>query len=114
MVFLSFYEPPFYSDGVFVWSNNGNMALMANDLSKNNDTLLKRMCHILNDEEKPVKIPQLSYSAPEILIDGKKFLTVRGWGSLIRFAGTLEAATQIQDDFAQWVIKKLRGNDTVV
>ncbi|TFU92420.1 hypothetical protein E4T81_12585 [Barnesiella sp. WM24] len=114
MDFLSFYEPPFYSDGVFVWSNNGNMALMANDLSRDNDALLKRMCHILNDEEKPVKIPQLSYSAPEILLDGKKFLTVRGWGALTRFAGSPEAATQIQDAFAHWVIKKLRGNDTVV
>lgn len=88
------------------------MALMANDLSRNNDALLKRMCHILNDVEKPVKIPQLSYSAPEILIDGKKFLTVRGWGALIHFAGTIEAAVQIQDAFAKWVIEKLRGNDT--
>ncbi len=107
MTFREFYEPPFYSDGVYVWSNNGHMALMAATLDHNIEAMLDRLCQILNDEQTSTKNPNLTYSTPEILMNGKPFLTVRGWGALKSLCSTPEDAAKIQDDFAEWVITKL-------
>lgn len=107
MTFREFNEPPFYSDGVYVWSNNGHMELMAATLDHNIDAMLDRLCLILNNEQTPTKKPNLTYSAPEILRNGKPFLTVRGWGALKSFCSTPEDAANIQDEFANWVIAKL-------
>lgn len=115
MTFLEFYEPPFYTDGIFVWSNNGHMALMADDLDKDCEALLSRLCDILNGNIYPDKDPDLTYQAPNILLNGNLFLTIRGWGSLIADAGLTEnAACEIQDNFANWVIEKLHGHDSPV
>lgn len=85
------------------------MALMAADLSDNSDSLLQRTCEILNGTAKPQKVPNLKYSAPEILLNGKPFLIIRGWGSL-KASGFSEAdAAKIQDEFGAWVIDKLCG-----
>lgn len=115
MNFLEFYEPPFFSDELYVWSNNGNLALMINDLAKDNTAVLDRLCHILNGEIKPSKVPDLTYQAPEILLNGKPFLTIRGWGALMEnFADSEVSACKVQDEFAQWVIGKLKGHDTTL
>ena len=97
MKFLEFYEPPFFSDDTYVWTNNG------------------RLCHILNGDMVPAKSPDLEYKAPEILLNGKTFLVVRGRGSLVEnFTNGDESACKIQNDFAHWVISKLQGHDTTV
>ena len=108
MTFRDFYKPPFKSDGYFIWSSNDEMALMTTEDNKGSDRLLNRVCDILNDNARSNKVPELSYVAPEILMNGKPFLTVRGWGSLIHKASNEEEAAKIQDDFALWVITKLQ------
>ena len=108
--FSEFYEPPFWTDGVFIWSNNGNMSLMANQLSERSDSILQRTCEILNGTEKPQKVPALEYRGPDILLNGSVFLTVRGLGTLTgAFGLSLDAANKVQDEFGAWVIQKLKG-----
>lgn len=115
MNFLDFYERPFYSDEAYVWSNNGNLALMITDVTKDNTAVLDRLCHILNGDMVPSKSPEVEYRAPEILLNGKTFLVVRGRGTLIDdFSESDESACKIQDDFAHWVIHKLQGHDTTI
>ena len=109
MTFSEFYEAPFWTDGVFLWSNNGNMALMASDLSDNSDSLLQRTCEILNGAAKPQKVPSLKYRGPDILLNNKPFLIIRGWGSLKALGLSEEDAAKIQDEFGAWVIDKLCG-----
>lgn len=115
MKFLEFYEPPFFSDDTYVWTNNGHLALMIADISKDNTAVLDRLCHILNGDMVPAKSPDLEYQAPEIMLNGKTFLVVRGRGSLVgNFTNGDESACKIQNDFAHWVISKLQGHDTTV
>lgn len=115
MKFLEFYEPPFFSDDTYVWTNNGHLALMIADVSKDNTAVLDRLCHILNGDMVPTKSPVLEYKAPEILLNGKTFLVVRGRGSLVEnFTNSDDSACKIQNDFALWVISKLQGHDTTV
>lgn len=115
MKFLEFYEPPFFSDDTYVWTNNGHLALMIADVSKDNTAVLDRLCHILNGDMVPAKSPVLEYKAPEILLNGKAFLVVRGRGSLVEnFTSGDESACKIQNDFAHWVISKLQEHDTTV
>lgn len=115
MKFLEFYEPPFFSDDTYVWTNNGHLALMIADVSKDNTAVLDRLCHILNGDMVPAKSPDLEYKAPEILLNGKIFLVVRGRGELTEnFTDSDEKACEIQNDFAYWVISKLMGHDTTV
>lgn len=115
MNFLEFYEPPFFSDEAFVWSNNGNLALMVADGGKDNTAVLDRLCHILNGNIVPAKSPVLEYKAPEILLNGKSFLVLRGHGTLVEtYNVSDEYACKIQSDFAYWVIGKLQGHDTTV
>lgn len=113
MDFKSFYKPPFSTDGVFVWTaDEEHMALMIEDENaKEPEALLQRVCDILNGEVKPNKPVNLVYEAPNILMNGKPFLTIRGWGDLTTspdISGPDEAAL-IEDDFAEWVISKLQG-----
>lgn len=107
MIFSEFYEPPFWTDGVFYleqqWQYvlNGKPAL---------DSILQRTCEILNGTEKPQKVPALEYRGPDILLNGSVFLTVRGWGTLTgAFGLSLDAANKVQDEFGAWVIQKLKG-----
>lgn len=96
MKFLEFYEPPFFSDDTYVWTNNGHLALMIADVSKDNTTVLDRLCHILNGDMVPAKSPDLEYKAPEIMLNGKTFLVVRGRGSLVEnFTNGDESACKI-------------------
>lgn len=85
------------------------MALMVDDLEKDCDALLSRTCEILNGERTPSKTPELSYAAPDILLNGKPFLVVRGWGSLKADGFSEKDAILVQDEFAEWVISKLGG-----
>lgn len=105
---LDFYQPAYYSDGIYIWSSNGVMALMiCDEISKDPEALLSRTCDIINDIAKPSSKVSLSYDAPTILLNGKPFLVIRGWGQLISDGFSIEEASCIQDEFAGWVIDKL-------
>lgn len=105
---FDFYQPSFYSDGVYIWSSNGVMALMiCDEITKDPELLLQRTCDILNDDAKPTNRADLSYDAPTIKLKGKPFLVVRGWDTLKSDGFSPEDAARIQDEFASWVIEKL-------
>lgn len=85
------------------------MALMTANLSRNSESILQRTCEILNGISKPQKVPALKYQGAEILLNGKPFLIVRGWGSLRSSGFSEKDAAKIQDEFGAWVIDKLCG-----
>ena len=108
MTALEFYQPSFYSDGVYIWSSNGTMSLMICDnIVKDTELLLQRTCDILNGNVEPSNAVELSYDAPTILLKGEPFLVVRGWGRLKSDGVSPDDAIKIQDEFAAWVIDKL-------
>lgn len=109
---LEIYKPPFKSDGVFIWSDNDVMSLMNASDYDNSDEMMNKLADILNGKRTPAGSKGYTYSAPEILLDGKPLLVVRGWGHLTG-QGSLnldhKVAAGIQDKFANWVISKLKG-----
>lgn len=108
MTALEFYQPTYYSDGVYIWSSTGVMTLMICDnIAKDTELLLQRTCDILNGYATPTNSVELSYDAPTILLKGEPFLVVRGWGQLKSDGVSPDDAMKIQDDFAAWVIDKL-------
>lgn len=107
---LDIYKPPFTTDGCFVWAANNVMSLMAAGTVENSEALLQRVCDLLNGTVTTDKRPALSYDCPEILLNGKTFLVVRGWGHLTgsgALALPAEEATVIQDEFAKFVMSRL-------
>lgn len=107
---LEIYKPPFTSDGCYVWSANNVMSLMVADAVDNSESLLERVCELLNGTSTTDNKAALSYDAPEILLNGKVFLVVRGWWHLTGGGGLAlpaEEASAIQDEFARFVISKL-------
>lgn len=107
---LEIYKPPFTSDGCYVWSANNVMSLMVADTVDNSEALLQRVCDLLNGTVATDKKPVITYYGPEILLNGKVFLVVRGWGHLTGSGGLAlpaEEATSIQDEFARFVMSRL-------
>lgn len=64
----------------------------------------------LNGEkvEKPLKYENLTHADSYIYIDGKEFISIRGWGHLCGYLKLSEKdAAIIQDAFADYIIKTL-------
>lgn len=83
---------------------------MAADSVENSEALLQRVCDLLNGTAITDKKPVITYDGPEILLNGKAFLVVRGWGHLIGSGGlalSAEKATSIQEEFAKFVMSRL-------
>lgn len=106
-----FFAGPYRTDGVYVFTQSGNMALMIADLY-HVDGLLGRVCDILNGKCVPNKPVNAVYSDSCIYLNGEAFLEVRGWGALTspyRFNLPPEVAARLQDEFGEWVASKLSG-----
>ena len=74
----------------------------------------EKIVRILNgSEEKLKKQHNFSYKNGTIYIDNIAFIVIRGWGHL---TGSLnldtKKAREIQDEFADYIIKKLSKNET--
>lgn len=83
---------------------------MAAGTVENSEALLQRVCDLLNGTVATDKKPVITYDGPEILLNGKVFLVVRGWGHLTGSGGLAlpaEEATSIQDEFAIFVMSRL-------
>ena len=105
---LEIYQPQFWTDGIYIWSANGVMALMIDDdICKDSEALIEKTCNMLNDAIQPTKKLNLTYDAPTIYLNEKPFLIVRGWGHLKADGFSEEEASKIQDEFAGWVMNKL-------
>ena len=108
------YKPPFRAEGAYIFSSNDVMSLMAADCWNYPDEMMQRIVEILNDESKPNGTPEVGRNDMEICLNGDPLLTVRGWGHLTGVGGLNlppEEADKIQDEFAVWVVSKLRGTE---
>ena len=108
------YKPPFHHDGTMIWSANNVMAIMAADCHQYPDKLIERTCQILNGEVKSNGNPQITYVNGEIFNGPQLLLVIRGFGYLTGSGGLnlpLETAIKIQDEFGEWVCRKLRNQE---
>lgn len=71
--------------------------------------LVKDILSVINGESDK-KFEDVEYQDEIIKVNGKKIFLIRGWGHL---TGTLQLdpnnAIKIQDDFCNWMIKKLKA-----
>jgi hypothetical protein len=112
MNFLDIYQPPFRAVGTMIFSANNVMSLMALNLYHCPEKMMDRTVDILNGKSSAVGNPDVGCDGGEIYVNGDPFLVVRGWGHLIG-SGALNLpeneAAKIQDEFAVWVVRKIRG-----
>lgn len=109
---LEIYKPPFRADGLFIFSSNNVMTLMASDCLHDPDKLMERTCKILNGECKSNGNPNLTYSEGEIYNGAQLLMVVRGFGHLTGTGGLklpVEEALKIQDEFGEWLCRILRN-----
>lgn len=102
-----YYKPPYWTDGIYIWTADGEMAFSSID--DNLEDILETIIKVINKEiQTPFK--NVKYQNELIYIDEKPVLTVRGWGYLISAGGFnlsyIEAAS-IQDQFGEWFAKQL-------
>lgn len=112
-----FYHGPFTTDGAFIYSANGNMALMIADLSEKSEAIMERTCKILNDEILPHKAVDMEYKSAGIYLNGREFLVIRGRDMLTNAAVLnlpQDEAMRMQDEFGEWVTMKLSSYDKSV
>lgn len=114
MTAVEFYHGPLTTDGAFIYSADGNMALMMAELTEKCEAIMKRTCKILNDELLPQRAANVEYKSGTIFLNGRSFLIIRGWGYLTGVGGLNlppEEAAKIQDGFGEWVALKLSSYD---
>lgn len=112
LTFKDVYQLPFSLDEhsmSYIWSANGVMTF--NYFFRNEDNI-NIILGILNGTLKDKVTNKLTYEEGCIKIEGKPMLLLRGWGHLTG-CGALnlppDQAANIQDDFANWVVNKLKG-----
>ena len=75
---------------------------------------IKTIIGILNGTLKKKVTNKVTYEQGYIKLDGQPMLLLRGWGHLTG-CGALnlppDQAAKIQDDFANWVVNKLKGTE---
>lgn len=110
MTALEVYKPPFRVMCNHVFTSDSGMAL--DFLRKISGDNQKRIVDILNGESQDFLTKNMTFLDGEILSDGTPIMCVRGWGHLIGAGGLYlpeEEAARIQDEFGEWVVKRLRG-----
>lgn len=116
---ITFWTPPFkqgYEYSWYVYDNDNNFCFQIDveTLSIERDKeIYQKIIRILNGETNEKIIAKLTivdwYKI--LLNDNIPFITIRGWGMLTWFWGynlDAETASQIQDDFALWIVNKLK------
>lgn len=103
---LEIYKPPFRISEPYIFS----LAFMI--LTRNNE-LIRNICDTLSNEDTHLNLGNITY-ANDVFIqkDNENILLLRGWGHLTG-GGALnlpdKEAIQIQNEFRDWVISKLKG-----
>lgn len=109
---LEVYIPPFKAEAGIIFSSNNVMALMAYNVDYYPEKLIERTVAVLNGTSPAIKGADIGLNYGEIIVNGDPTLVVRGWGYLTGTGGlnlSDEEAARIQDEFAYWVVQKLRG-----
>lgn len=100
---------------IYIKSNNN--VITFNQLVGYRDSdfvYLQKLLDIINgDTNEVVKDAEYIVDEGHIRVDGEPVFLLRGWGHLTG-VGALnldsKTAAKIQDDFAEWVVNKLKGN----
>lgn len=113
MTALEIYKPPFWHDGLYIWSSDNVMALEVSEEYELDTALLDRTCDILNGKAQSKGNPNIVHANGEIFNDRELMFVVRGYGHLTGSGGLaldLDEAILIQDEFAAWICDKLRND----
>ena len=108
MDFMKVYTPPFKvtDDGLFIKASNGVKAFTV--AAKNPVEEATNIVLLLNGEGGEKYDNILLFGGNKIITSHASVLVTRGFGELIGNEKlSLEEAYQTQDDFTDWVIKKL-------
>ncbi len=109
------FKPPFRADGAFIYSADGVLSLMASNCRYYPREMMNRIVQLINGESKPTKTADVGMDYTEIYINGDPVLTIRGWEHL---TGTLnlsaDEAEKIQNEFALWIVCRLRGQEDTI
>lgn len=111
LTFKDVYQLPLIDDNStrYIFSKNGVMTF---DKIIDNKEIINELLAIINGESTKKVKADVKYEEGYIKIDGHPVFLLRGWGHLTG-CGALnlpeEKAAKIQDDFANWVVNKLKG-----
>lgn len=113
LTFKDVYKLPLTFDEwtmTYIWTANGIMAF--NCLIREKETRDK-ILGILNGTLNNKITDEVTYEGGYIKVAGNSILLLRGWGQHLTGCGALNSppkqAAKIQDDFANWVVNKLKG-----
>lgn len=112
LTFKDVYQLPLRIDEfcpIYVFSENNVTAF--NIITEDAD-LISEILEIINGNSKKKISNNVAFEDGYILIDREPVLLVRGWGYLTGSGGLnlpSEKAAKIQDDFADWVVNRLKG-----
>ena len=110
MTFKDIYKLPLKKDehsSTYIWSNNNVMTFT---VLTDNDKLITDVINKINDNNN-ISFNNVKHESGRIFIDNTPILLIRGWGHLIGQAALKlnhKKAAQIQDDFAEFVVNKLK------
>lgn len=111
LTFKDVYQLPIKEDdfGSYIYSSNGVMTF---DNIIDNREIITELLAIINGESNKRVKKDVTYEDGYIKIGGYHIFLLRGWGHLTG-CGALNLpagkAAKIQDDFANWVVNKLKG-----
>ena len=111
MDFLKYYNPPFRINDwceIYVMDKNSGVTfnILSEDISK-----IRLILNIINGEQSTNNFKDAYHKNGVIYVDGEGCLLIRGWGRLIgTYSLTNEEACKAQDEFADWVVNKLKNN----
>lgn len=115
MKITDLFKLPFRAEGAFIYSADGVVVLMASNCSYYPKEMMNRIVQLINGDSKPNNTPDVGVNFTEICINGDPVLTVRGWEHL---TGTLnlsaEEAEKMQNEFAVWVVQRLKGTEDTI
>lgn len=112
--FKKYYNSPFVNYcGRQVYCENSN--IHAFDFVNITETKKRKIINILNGGRETLKKfnPNLLKNTYDSFITykGERFISIRGWGKLTGVGGCNleeEIACKVQDDFADWIIQKIK------
>ena len=109
--FKKYFKLPLVQDEYapfMVWDNDNNRAF---DFLIDDRKEIRDIFKILSDEDAGIK-GELTHDDGDVLLDGTPILMVRSWGRLTGTGGGLGLssvkATEIQDQFCEWIIDNLK------
>lgn len=110
MKFDEIYKPPFYEVLDFWVYTQGDVRCF-DWIARVDSRTRKELIRILNGNSKKRVKHEVKYDKGIVSIKGVNIMLLRGWGHLTgRGALNLspEEAIEIQDDFGEWIVKKLK------